>query len=142
MNETARPSLRSILPMRISSPRTRRAENLPERGNGDSTGGARATSLLKYAMWACCAAMALPFAAYFLSGGTLSGLTRNFAAFAPLLLCVGAHLVLCKLMGKSCHGGSGKEGSIAANEPGGARGEAETAGAPNPPPKLAQRSRP
>lgn len=112
---------------------------MPDRGNGDSVGAGRASPFLKYAMWACCVAMALPFGAYFLSGGTLSGLTRNFAAFAPLLLCVGAHLVLCKLMGKSCHGRSDKEGTIAATETGGARGEVETA---DPPARLSQRPRP
>ncbi|SMX49733.1 DUF2933 domain-containing protein [Maliponia aquimaris] len=59
--------------------------------------------LMHYGMMACCALMLLPIAGYFVAGGTLSGLWGNAAAFAPLLLCVGAHLVMHKAVGKSCH---------------------------------------
>ncbi len=48
---------------------------------------------------------------FFLAGGTLAGMWGNAAAFAPLLLCVGAHLVMHKFMGKSCHSNEEK-GSI------------------------------
>lgn len=61
-------------------------------------------SLAKLGMFACCIIMALPILAYFAAGGTLAGATGNLAAFAPLLLCAGAHLLMFKLMGKSCHG--------------------------------------
>lgn len=59
--------------------------------------------LMHYGMMACCAVMLLPIAGYFVAGGTLAGLWGNVAAFAPLVLCVGAHLVIHKAMGKSCH---------------------------------------
>ncbi|MFC0159178.1 MULTISPECIES: DUF2933 domain-containing protein [Mameliella] len=59
--------------------------------------------LMHYGMMACCAVMLLPIVGFFISGGTLAGLWGNAAAFAPLLLCVGAHLVMHKAMGKSCH---------------------------------------
>ena len=59
---------------------------------------------MKLGMIACCVVMFLPIIAFFAAGGTLAGVSGNLAAFAPLLLCVGAHLLMFKLMGKSCHG--------------------------------------
>lgn len=59
--------------------------------------------LMKYGMWACCAVMLLPIIA-FLVAGRASGVSDNLITFAPLLLCVGAHLVMHRSMGKSCHG--------------------------------------
>jgi len=56
------------------------------------------------AMMACCVVMLLPIAGYFVAGGSLSGLGGNLATFAPLLLCVGGHFVMHKMMGRSCHG--------------------------------------
>jgi hypothetical protein len=50
-----------------------------------------ADRLMHYGMMACCIVMLLPV--------------------APLLLCVGAHLVMHKFMGKSCHSNEEK-GSI------------------------------
>ncbi len=61
---------------------------------------------MKFGMLACCVVMFLPIVIYFAAGGTLAGVTGNLAAFAPLLLCVGAHVLMFKLMGKSCHGNS------------------------------------
>lgn len=55
------------------------------------------------AMMACCVIMLLPVAGYFLAGGALGGLGSNVWTFAPLLLCVGGHFVMHKVMGKSCH---------------------------------------
>lgn len=72
--------------------------------------------MMHWGMMACCAVMLLPIVGYFLGGGTLSGLASNTAAFAPLLLCVGAHLVMHKMMGKSCHG-HGKTESVKADAP-------------------------
>lgn len=60
-------------------------------------------TLMKYGMWACCAVMLLPVLAYLVAGGA-SGVTESLITFAPLILCVGAHLVMHRLMGKSCHG--------------------------------------
>ncbi|MSU88476.1 DUF2933 domain-containing protein [Rhodobacteraceae bacterium 2CG4] len=62
--------------------------------------------LMKYGMWACCAVMLLPIIAY-LAAGRVSGAADSLIAFAPLLLCVGAHLVMHRFMGKSCHGKPG-----------------------------------
>ena len=61
---------------------------------------------MKYGMWACCVAMLIPVAGFLVAGGTAGGLTQKLVAFSPLLLCVGAHLVMHKMMGKSCHGAS------------------------------------
>ncbi len=58
---------------------------------------------MHWGMTACCALMLLPMAGYFIFGGTVYGLGSNALAFAPLVLCVGAHFVMHKMMGKSCH---------------------------------------
>ncbi|SEM80712.1 DUF2933 domain-containing protein [Palleronia pelagia] len=60
--------------------------------------------LMTYGMIACCAVMLAPVAAFFLSGGGADGLWRNAGLFAPLVLCVGAHLLLHRVKEKSCHG--------------------------------------
>lgn len=59
--------------------------------------------VMKFGMIACCAVMVLPIVAFFAAGGALGGVTGNIAAFAPLALCLGAHVLMFKLMGKSCH---------------------------------------
>lgn len=59
--------------------------------------------LMKYGMIACCSIMLLPVAGFFIAGGTIGGLWSNSAAFLPILICVGAHFVMHKVMGKSCH---------------------------------------
>ena len=63
-------------------------------------------ALMKYAMWACCAVMLVLVVGFLVAGGTAGGLTQKFVAFSPLLLCVAAHLVMHRMMGKSCHGAS------------------------------------
>ncbi|RKF12309.1 DUF2933 domain-containing protein [Roseovarius spongiae] len=59
--------------------------------------------VMKYAMWACCTVMLLPIAAFVMAGGLAGGLSSGLYVFAPLLLCVGAHLIMHRMMGKSCH---------------------------------------
>ena len=63
-------------------------------------------ALMKYGMWACCALMLLPVVWYFGAGGADGGLRQKIVAFTPILLCVGAHFLMFKMMGKSCHGAS------------------------------------
>ncbi|MCF3595048.1 DUF2933 domain-containing protein [Rhodobacteraceae bacterium LMO-12] len=72
-------------------------------------------NLMKYGMWACCAVMFVPIAIYFAAGGLSAGVTSNIFVFAPLLLCVGAHFVMHRFMGKSCHNTS-KDTDIAAEK--------------------------
>jgi hypothetical protein len=75
--------------------------NTGARSDEAAQGGAH--KMMKYGMWACCAVMLLPIGAYLLAGDGLAGAGGSLLAFAPLLLCVGMHLVMHKLMGKSCH---------------------------------------
>lgn len=63
-----------------------------------------AKKFARYGMIVCCTVMLIPVAGYFLAGGTLAGLWSNFAVFAPIALCLGAHGLVFKMMGKSCHG--------------------------------------
>jgi hypothetical protein len=72
-------------------------------------------SLMKYGMWACCAVMVVPVAVYFAAGGQTAGFTSNIFTFAPLLLCVGAHFVMHRFMGKSCHESS-KDSEVGAQD--------------------------
>lgn len=58
---------------------------------------------MKLGMMACCAVMLLPLGAFLVAGGTIDGLTSNLGLLAPLVLCLGAHVVMHRMMGKSCH---------------------------------------
>ena len=60
--------------------------------------------LMKYGMWACCAIMLAPIVLYLAAGGLSSDLTSNAILFAPLIVCLGAHFVMHRMMGRSCHG--------------------------------------
>lgn len=55
---------------------------------------------MSYGMWACCVAMLLPIAAIFVAGGTIGGLIGDTGLIAPLVLCVGAHFVMHRMMKK------------------------------------------
>lgn len=65
---------------------------------------AKPNRLMHYGMMACCAVMLLPVGLYFAAGGTVSGALESAGLFAPLIACVGMHLVMHRMMGKSCHG--------------------------------------
>ena len=73
---------------------------MSETENQTSSGQAK---LMHYGMIACCAVMLLPFARFFLSGGTIAGLWSNTGVLAPIVLCLGAHLLMFKAVGKSRH---------------------------------------
>lgn len=62
------------------------------------------SKVMHYGMMVCCAVMLLPVAAFFVAGGTIAGLWTNVGLFAPIVLCIGAHVLMFKMMGKSCHG--------------------------------------
>ena len=74
--------------------------------NGDTSRRESGNARMKYGMWACCALMLVPVVWYFTAGGADGGLVQSFVAFAPLLLCVGAHFLMHRVTGKSCHGES------------------------------------
>ena len=63
-------------------------------------------ALMKYGMWVCCAAMLLPVVGLLVVSDADNGVTQRIAIFIPILLCIAAHLVMFKTMGKSCHGNS------------------------------------
>jgi hypothetical protein len=60
--------------------------------------------LVKYGMMACCAVMLVPVAGIVIAGGSISTLWANTSALAPIALCLGAHVLMFKVMAKSCHG--------------------------------------
>jgi hypothetical protein len=61
---------------------------------------------MKFGMMACCAVMLVPLGAFLLAGGTLGGLASNLGLLVPLALCLGAHVVMHRMMGRSCHDGT------------------------------------
>ena len=64
---------------------------------------ANGAGLLHMGMIACCAVMLLPIAGFFLAGGTLTGLTSNLSVLGPIVLCIGVHVAMFVVLGKSCH---------------------------------------
>lgn len=58
---------------------------------------------MKLGMVACCAVMLVPLGAFLVAGRTLGGLAGNIGLLAPLALCLGAHVVMHRMMGRSCH---------------------------------------
>lgn len=62
------------------------------------------SKLMHYGMMTCCAVMLVSVAGFFLAGGTVAGHSGNAGVFAPLALCLGAHFLMFKVMGKPCHG--------------------------------------
>ena len=67
-------------------------------------------------MAVCCAVMLIPVAGFFVAGGTIAGLGSNLAVFAPIALCIGVHVLMFAVMGKSCHGKSEKPAEDASFE--------------------------
>lgn len=67
----------------------------------------------RFAVMTCCAVMLIPIAMFFVAGGTVSGLNGNLAVFAPLLFCVGAHLLLHRFIGGLCNGCGAKQDNVA-----------------------------
>ena len=72
--------------------------------NTDDNNAKKGFGLMHAGMAVCCAVMLIPVAGFFIAGGTLAGLTSNLGVFAPIALCVGVHVAMFALMGKSCHG--------------------------------------
>ena len=73
--------------------------------HADRPGNLQGKKLMRYGMMACCAVMLVPIGAFFVAGGNASGLWANAEVCAPLILCAGAHFVMHRMTGKSCHGG-------------------------------------
>ncbi len=69
----------------------------------DADSSSRPNRLMHFGMLACCAIMLLPLAGLLAAGATLGDLWSNVGVFLPLLLCVGGHLFIHRVMGRSCH---------------------------------------
>jgi hypothetical protein len=57
----------------------------------------------KFGMVACCLIMVAPIAAVLLTGG-IDAVLGNIGLFLPLAACLGMHVVMHRMMGRSCHG--------------------------------------
>ena len=76
----------------------------------------KASKTMHWGMMACCAVMLLPVGAFLLAGGTVAGMWSNLSLFAPIALCIGAHVLMFKMMGKSCHSTANDKASKQAND--------------------------
>lgn len=79
------------------------SDNQSAEQSASSTQSDTGGKLMKWGMAVCCSVMLLPVAAFLIGGGTIAGLWTNASVFAPIALCVGAHVLMFKMMGKSCH---------------------------------------
>ena len=62
-----------------------------------------ATNIRSHAMmWLCCIVMIIPLFSFLLFSSSDFDVVELAIQAIPLLLCVGAHMVLHKFMGKSC----------------------------------------
>ena len=57
----------------------------------------------RYGMIACCLIMVAPIAIVLLTGG-VDAVLGNIGLFLPLAACLGLHVVMHRMMGRSCHG--------------------------------------
>lgn len=71
----------------------------------------RGSNLMKLGMTVCCIVMVLPILLLLSSGVGLGWQLTNWAVFLPLGICLGMHIVMHKMMGKSCHGDHEKQAS-------------------------------
>lgn len=62
----------------------------------------------KFGMIACCLIMAAPIAVVLLTGG-VDAVLGNIGLFLPLAACLGMHVVMHRMMGRSCHGAGSRE---------------------------------
>ena len=60
-------------------------------------------------MAVCCIVMLAPIAAVLLAGGGIASITNNLGLLAPLALCLGMHVIMHRMMGRSCHEASEPE---------------------------------
>lgn len=75
----------------------------------ENTSAKKGFGLMHAGMAVCCAIMLLPVAGFFIAGGTIAGLMGNLGVFAPIALCIGVHVAMFAVMGKSCHGSEKSE---------------------------------
>lgn len=54
-------------------------------------------------MWVCCGLMVIGLAIVFLAAPSDEPITTTLWSLTPLLACLGMHLLMHRLMGRSCH---------------------------------------
>ncbi|NVK97824.1 DUF2933 domain-containing protein [Ruegeria pomeroyi] len=59
--------------------------------------------LARWGMLACCVAMLAPLAILLIAGTSLTGLAGNLWILLPLAACLGLHVVMHRMTGRSCH---------------------------------------
>lgn len=61
--------------------------------------------------------MLIPLIGYFLASGTLAGLSNNLSVVVPIALCLGVHVAMFAVMGRSCHGSSSESQTTPSDQP-------------------------
>jgi len=72
---------------------------------GHGTDHLGAGKMMRFAMLICCAVMVAPLAILVISGDAI-GSNGMLSLAIPMAICVGAHLLMHRLMGASCHDSS------------------------------------
>lgn len=69
-----------------------------------STGQKPGNRFARLGMAACCIIMMVPIALVLLGGASIGAVFSNAGLILPLVLCLGMHFVMHRMMGRSCHG--------------------------------------
>ena len=69
----------------------------------DAASGTTERSAMSSFMMLCCIAMLVAFGAFVFMAPANQSWTQTALSAAPLLACLGAHLVMHRFMGRSCH---------------------------------------
>lgn len=94
-----------------------RKDNIEATSHTDNATGHRsAGKMMHYAMLICCAVMIAPLAVLLLSGDAVSA-SSIMSLAVPMAICVGAHFLMHRFMGASCHGSSDEKPAEQATAP-------------------------
>ena len=76
--------------------------------NNTSNQNRSGNRIAKFGMAACCLIMAAPIGIVLLTGG-FGAVLGNIGLFLPLALCLGMHVIMHRMMGRSCHGAGSED---------------------------------
>lgn len=70
---------------------------------GDKTKTATTDRVIHAGMLICCGIMVAPLVLFLLNGGAVTDILGNIGLLLPLVVCLGAHFLVHRFMGVSCH---------------------------------------
>ncbi len=70
---------------------------------GDKTTTSTTDRVIHAGMLICCGIMVAPLVLFLLNGGAVADILGNVGVLLPLVVCLGAHFLMHRFMGVSCH---------------------------------------